>query len=196
LGLIQQQPGARGAQDSRISSLPASRTGKELLGRPLDLKRLHWVHAPPGTQLNLDGRVTLVRWFTNRCPYCARSIPAIMRLQEEFGESGFQTVAVYHPKPPAKVRDRDALSAAADLGYRGPLAVDPDWSVLENIYLSKHPEGATSVSFLLDRFGNVRHVHPGPEYGPTSDPHLKVVNQDYEDIRAAIQILLAERGDR
>ena len=191
--------GARGAQVSPSSQLPSSRGGQELLGQPLDLEGVRWVSpraGTAGTPLKLEGQVTLVRWFTDRCQFCARSVPAVVQLREELGKRGFQTVAVYHPKPPAPVRDRDATKAAADLGYRGPLAVDADWSVLSRIYLAKHPEGATSVSFLLDKSGIVRYVHPGPEFGPTAEPDLKQVNQDYEDIKAAIEILLAESPDR
>lgn len=176
--------------------IPLTRSGQELLGKAFDLEGLRWVNPRSGVPFELEGQVTLVRWFTDRCQFCARSVPAVVQLGEEFGKRGFQTVLVYHPKPPAPVRDRDATKAAANLGYRGPLAVDADWSVLSRVYLAKHPEGATSVSFLLDKSGVVRYVHPGPEFGPTAEPDLKQVNQDYEDIKAAIEILLTESRDR
>jgi hypothetical protein len=151
---------------------------------------VHWISSQGGSAFTFEGKVTLVRWFTDRCPFCRRSVPAVVKLRDEFGKRGFQTLLVYHPKPPAAVRDRDAGKAAADLGYQGPVAVDADWSVLSRVYLDKHPEGATSVSFLLDQTGVVRYVHPGPEFGPTDDPDLKQVDQDYRDIKTAIEILL------
>lgn len=173
-------------------ALPLSRSGQELVGKPLDLKGLRWVD-PPAGGIELAGKVTLVRWFTDKCPFCARSLPAIMRLQEEFSAGGFQTVAVYHPKPPRKVSDDDARRAGKALGYSGFLAVDSHWKTLRRVYLDDHSSGATSVSFLLDRKGIVRHVHPGPEFGPAGDEGGRtLVNEDYEDIRAAIKALLAE----
>jgi thiol-disulfide isomerase/thioredoxin len=193
---------ARPAESPKPSSspLPASRAGLELIGKPLDLDGLEWIEPESAKHgdnpAELTGKVTLVRWFTSTCPFCARSLPAIMKLKEEFDSRGFHTLAVYHPKPPRSVGPGQAIAAAARLGYEGPLAMDPAWSTLRRIYLSSHPSAATSVSFLLDREGKVRYVHPGPEFRSTDDPRFEEANRDYEEVRRAIEALLAEDTGR
>ncbi|MBL8974921.1 MAG: hypothetical protein JNK56_30265, partial [Myxococcales bacterium] len=48
---------------------------------------------------------------------------------------------------------------------------------------------ATSASFLIDRRGTIRLVHPGPEYTPTGGPQSR---RDFAEIHAKIVELLAE----
>jgi thiol-disulfide isomerase/thioredoxin len=182
---------ARPPRAAPAEALPASRGGQQLLGQLLDVSGLNWVEPNAGIRLEGSAPVTLVRWFTDGCPFCVASIAAVNKLREDYGERGFQTVLVYHPKPPGEVTAEHARQAAARLGYAGPLAFDPQWSVLRRIYLEANPDGATSVSFLLDRAGRVCYVHPGPVFGPSSDPQQAESDQDYRDIRKAIEALLA-----
>src|SRR3954469_1772358 len=87
-------------------AVPASRGGADLVGTKM----------PPasafGRWLNTDGdrpppagQVTLYRWWTDTCPFCAASLPAIETLRLRYGPQGFRVVAVYHPKPPRHVSD-------------------------------------------------------------------------------------------
>jgi hypothetical protein len=46
-------------------------------------------------------------------------------------------------------------------GFEFPVAIDPDWKTLRRWWLDKHDGDWTSVTFLLDRRGVIRHVHPG-----------------------------------
>ena len=96
------------------------------------------------------------------------------------------------PKPPRPVNTEDILSAAIKLGYTGNIAIDSNWEVLDKNYLSLAERPATSVSFILDREGIVRFVHPGPEFQQTEDAGKMQENQDYEDIKSAIEFLLNE----
>lgn len=68
-------------------------------------------------------------------------------------------VAVYHPKPPRDVTPEAVREAASKIGMPGALAIDRNWEVLGRWA----PAGArfTSLTFLVDRRGRVRHVHPG-----------------------------------
>ena len=174
------------------ASVPPSRGGRDMLGQPLPLDGVRWINTPDHEAVAVEGKVTLVRWWTDTCPYCAGSLPAIDALSRANAERGFQTIAVYHPKPPRHVDPADALDTAKRLGYQGAVAIDRDWAVLDRLYLSKGNREATSVSFLLDRQGIVRHVHPGPEFRPTDDPAEKRLNDDFEAIQSAIETLLAK----
>ncbi len=137
-------------------------------------------------------KATLVRFWTDTCPFCAASLPALESLRQEFAARGLSTLGVYHPKPPRAVSDEHVLSAAQRLGYAGPLAVDDHWKSLKAMWIDGGSQRATSVSFLLDASGVVRFVHPGPEFHPSDDPDHSACDADYEALRSAILALLNE----
>lgn len=180
------------AQPASPAAIPASRRGGELLATAPDLAGLKWLE-PESGHFKLQDRVTLVRWFTGDCPFCAASIPAIGRLREEFAKDGLQTLAIYHPKPPGSAAPANAVDIAKQLGYAGALAFDPDWMVLNRLYLRRNADSATSISLIVDRQGKVRYVHPGPVYHPTTDPQAAQIDRDYRDVRRVIQTLLSEK---
>ena len=137
------------------------------------------------------GSVTLYRWWTDTCPFCAASLPAIERLRQRYGPQGLQVVGVYHPKPPRPVKDEAVLAAAKRIGYTGPsqwTRSGPSCAA----WLSTGERDATSVSFLVDREGTIRYVHPGPDFFPSTDPAEARQDADYRDVERAIQSLLAE----
>jgi len=188
-------PSARAAPrfSERGSLIPASRGGEDMLGKRLPLAGLKWLNTPGAEPIDVTGRVTLVRWWTDSCPFCEASLPAIEDLTRRYGPAGFQAIGVYHPKPPRHVEAAEVLRSAKALGFSGPVASDLDWATLDQLYLSTGNRPATSVSFLLDREGVIRYVHPGPEFHPTDDPAMAEINRDYEDIRLAIDMLLSEK---
>ena len=173
-------------------AIPASRAGRNLIGEPLSLDGLQWVNTQDGKALGLKGRVTLVRWWTDTCPHCEKSLPAIDRLRQEFAGRGLQTIAVYHSKPPRLVGQVDTLKAARASGYNGVVATDMLWRTPQRVYLRDHRDAATSVSFILDRSGVVRYVHPGPVFFPSEEPESASANLDFLAIRRIIGQILDE----
>lgn len=171
--------------------LPDSRGELDMLGKKFSLTGLRWLNTDDNEQPQIDGKVTLLRWWTNTCKFCAASLPPIDKLGREFEDTDFQRVAVYHPKPPRNVGDKKILDDAHLYGFNGIVAADEDWSVLNKNYLDIKPRRFTSVSFLLDRDGIVRFIHPGPELRLTSSPGLEQAASDYQDLRTAIRALLA-----
>jgi hypothetical protein len=71
--------------------------------------------------------------------------------------------------------------AAEKIGMPGTLGIDRDWKVLERWKAGKKYD-FTSLTFLVDRKGAVRFVHPGGEIGPG----------DEKDLLQRIEALLAE----
>lgn len=63
-------------------------------------------------------------------------------------------------------------------------ARDPEWTTLNSWWLAGHKRDFTSVSFLLDRQGRVRGIHPGGRYAPG--------DAAYEAMRRGIEKLLVE----
>ena len=75
-------------------------------------------------------------------------------------------------------------SLAARFGFRFPVAIDREWRTLRAWWLSKTDYKFTSVSFLIDRRGVIRHIHSGGQYR-SGDP-------EHAQLQAAIEKLLDE----
>jgi hypothetical protein len=137
-----------------------------------DFDGLTWVDARP----DLRGKVALVRWWTNGCPLCSASAPALVGLSKKVA-----VVSVYHPKPPRDVDADQVRGWAREIKLPGLIAVDRDWKVLDR-WMPPAKRSFTSLSFLLDKKGRVRHVHGGGEI--TAEDAVKLSQQ--------IDALLAE----
>lgn len=161
--------------------------GAELLGTKAPEWRLtHWLNSEPLTLKSLAGKVVLVRWWTApQCPYCAATAPALNEFHATFREAGLQVVGLYHHKAPGPLPVRHVEMSAAQFGFRFPVATDPEWQTLREWWLRTDRRRWTSVTFLLDRRGTIRHIHPGGEY-VKGDPA-------YLELRAQIEKLLAEK---
>lgn len=196
--------GARGnaAADPAIQTLPDSRGGQDLVGTPmpeLDFDRR--LNAGDGEAAEGEpaeaggerpGGATLYRWWTNGCPFCEKSLPAVEAFRKQYGPKGLRVVAVYHPKPPREVDDDTIRRHARKLGYTGAVAVDLDWSELKRVYLSTGERRATSASFLVDSDGVIRFVHPGTEFFPSDDPAESQQNEDHRLLEQAIAALVGD----
>ena len=127
-----------------------------------DFAGLAWVDGAP----DLQGRVLLVRWWTENCELCSGSAPALTRLAAKV-----PLVAVYHPKPRREVTPAQVRQAAAKVGIHGILAIDGDGAVLDR-WAPPAERQTTLLTFLLDAHGRVRYVHPGGLIGPEDEEHL------------------------
>lgn len=189
--LIDQLRNEEGSE-SQIETLPEARGGQELLGKKLAaLSFDRTLNAPQNTEGKKPGNAsaTLYRWWTDTCPFCEKSLPAVETLRKKYEAKGLQVVAVYHPKPPRYLADETIRKAAEERSYHGALAVDRDWSEYRRAYSVKRPS-ATSVSLLVDRDGVIRFVHPGPEFHPSDDPLHRQCDVDYNLLDQAIAALL------
>ena len=136
-------------------------------------------------------RLTLYRWWTDACPFCESSLPAMEALRLKYENEGLRVVGAYHPKPPRHVDDAFVRAAAARLGFAGEIAVDEQWSMLKEAYLKSGRRRATSISMLVDADGVIRFVHPGPELFPSTNPSNGRQNSDFELLEHAVRQLLA-----
>jgi polyhydroxybutyrate depolymerase len=104
---------------------------------------------------------TLLRWWTNECPHCVGSVPALAKLEDKYRARGLRMVAVYHPKG-ADLPDEGARAYAARLGFRGAIAFDDRWTKYRDLRDRGGLTAATSISVVVDSSGTIRWVHPGP----------------------------------
>ena len=165
----------------RYELLPNHRGGQELIGVKLKEPEFGKFSAP----------LTLYRWWTDTCPYCESSLPALDTLREKYLDRGLRVVGVYHPKPPSKtVTKKEALEASELRKFNGDIVIDGDWSQLKRWWLDTGKRQATSVSFLIDDKGIVRFVHPGPVLFPSEEKKFAQENNDFQLLDKAIDALL------
>ena len=169
----------------------AARDAQDVVGQKMPpLAFDGWLNTPDGKPSDTTGKVTLYRWWTDGCEHCEKTLPALEALRKQYGPKGLVVVAVYHPKPPRRVKDQDVREAAEAMGYEGPVALDLDWSELKKFYLDKGRRDFTSASFLVDETGVIRHAHPGPRFYPSDDPADANENREFERVKAAVKGLL------
>ena len=55
-----------------------AKEGDELIGKPApEWGTLEWMNSQPLTLNELADKVVLIRWWTETCPFCAASAPAL-----------------------------------------------------------------------------------------------------------------------
>jgi thiol-disulfide isomerase/thioredoxin len=185
---------------SSLASLEAMdrEAGKDRIGiaaPPLPFDQ--WLNSPPLLLQDLRGRVVLVRWWTDTCPFCASSAPALRTLHEEYADQGLTVIGVFHPKagrddPLDIERVRRAVNTRQ---FTFPIAIDWDWrnGALKEWWLTGPDRPATSVTFILDRNGVIRFVHPGMEYhDDDGNPEHAMCMSDMSNIRGTIEWLLGQ----
>jgi peroxiredoxin len=174
----------------------ASADDKLLGTTPPEWQLEQWQHSKPLALKDLKGKVVLVRWWTaGGCPFCAATAPALNEFHERYQGQGLVVIGVYHHKGAQPLAEGEVEEAARKLGFKFPVAVDPiqgnaappqSWRTLRKWWLEGGAREFTSVSFLLDRQGRIRHIHPGGQYVKG--------DQDYEAMKARIEELLKEKG--
>ena len=156
------------------------------------LKLSGWLNSPPLEMDQLRGRVVLIRWWTDGCPFCAATAPALNRLNEKYGSRGLRVIGIFHPKP-AGDRSIERMRAAAEpKGFTFPVALDADWKALNRWWPDLEKRGWTSVSFVVDKQGIIRYVHPGGEFHESGNADHARCDRDYKDIERTIGRLLHE----
>ena len=146
----------------------------------------NWINSTPLQLSGLRGKVVLLRWWTAPdCPYCRATAPALNEFYHTYHADGLEVIGFYHHKSPEPLQLDSVKKYAANFGFKFPIAVDTNWKTLHRWWLDTGKRDFTSVSFLIDRHGIIRHIHPGGEYVKG--------DADYAAMDAAIKKLLAER---
>ena len=168
------------------ASLSAA-SGDSLIGRKApEWSNAVWLNSAPLQLPQLAGKVVLIRWWTAPgCPYCRATAPALNEFHETYRERGLEVIGFYHHKSPERLDVNEVKEHARRFGFKFPIAIDPEWQTLKQWWLNSDAAKWTSVSFLLDRHGVVRHIHPGGQYVKGDEDNLL--------LRSKIEALLAEK---
>jgi peroxiredoxin len=110
----------------------------------------------PGSGPNLRlqeqrGQVVLINFWATWCGPCRQEMPQLNKLYDKYRAAGFVMLGI-------NIDDdaRHATDVAAKLGLKFPVLLDTDKAVSRLYDL-----GAMPTTVLIDRDGQVRHIHPG-----------------------------------
>ena len=146
----------------------------------------NWLNSAPLDLKYLRGKVVLVRWWTAPdCPYCRATAPALNEFYEKYHAQGLEVIGFYHHKSSDPLKVEAVKQYSEKFGFKFPVAIDAEWATLHRWWLDSHARAWTSVSFLIDRKGLIRHIHSGGQYVAGDD--------DYAAMKGKIEQLLAEK---
>ena len=133
------------------------------------------------------GDVVLVRWWTGpHCQLCITSSSVLNEFHNEFGKMGLKIIGFYHHKSLESLNKEKVLNNIENLRFKFPVAIDHGWKTLRTWWLeSGGVREFTSVTFILDRKGVIRYIHPGGKYEKDDD--------SYNLMRSMIKSLLDEK---
>ena len=183
---IDGSPG-RAADPAPQSPPRVASAGAELIGStPPDWDVHDWIGSPPVSLASLRGKVVLVRWFTSPdCPYCHATAPALNRFHHDYARRGLAVVGMYHHKSDDPLTLDAVRGWVRDYGFQFPVGIDRDWRTLRRWWLDgRYRRDFTSVTFLIDRRGVIRQIHPGGT--------LALDTPEFRSMQAKIEQLLAE----
>jgi peroxiredoxin len=149
--------------DEKSNQLSMASEGAELIGTPApEFKNLHWMKGcQPLTIQKLQGQVVLIRFWLGDCELCSGSAPALNRLYSKYHDRGLTVIGVHHPKSAEAKKEEFVARNVHKLGFQFPIAIDNSWSTIDQYWLGNRKRSFTSASFLVDRHGLIRWIHPG-----------------------------------
>jgi cytochrome c biogenesis protein CcdA/thiol-disulfide isomerase/thioredoxin len=162
----------------------AAQAGADLpeLGQAPDLLGTQqWFNTDGGepvqiSELNAQGRVVLIDFWTYTCINCIRTLPYVTAWDEEYRDDGLTIIGVHTPEFAFEKDAGNVADAIERHDIRYPVVQDNEfatWTAFGNQYWP--------AKYLIDAEGQVRLVHFG--------------EGAYEETEAAIRSLLAEAGD-
>ncbi|MFQ5844447.1 MAG: TlpA disulfide reductase family protein [Planctomycetota bacterium] len=183
----------RARREPRAIPLPSQ--GRELIGTQVEpWKPDRWLQGAVGSIADLRGKVVLIRFFADTDPYAKVSLPALEKLHRKYRDRGLATVGFYHPKVRGHL-ERAVMENMERWGITFPVALDMKWKTVNAYWREGKQRRATAASFLVDRKGSIRYIHPGPELHPGKEGcnlAPESCNRDFAELEAAVRILLGE----
>jgi peroxiredoxin len=159
----------------------------ELIGTEAkDWQLTDWINSRPLSLKDLRGKVILIRWWTGGgCPFCKATAPALNEFHSKYAKEGLMVVGIYHHKSKAPLHVDQVRQLVTNFGFSFPVAIDSDWRTLKRWWRTGAERSWTSVSFLIDRKGIIRHIHEGGSYVKG--------DKAYQTMRNRIEELLQEK---
>ncbi|HSN97895.1 MAG TPA: TlpA disulfide reductase family protein [Candidatus Nanopelagicales bacterium] len=112
----------------------------------------------PKTLGEASGKVVILDFWATYCDPCKKSFPKYQEMVEEFG--GDLAIIAISVDDPDDASEDKLKAFAAETGVKFPIVWDKDKSAAQKYNPPKMP-----TSFIIDKEGNVKHIHAGYESG-------------------------------
>ncbi|PXW84934.1 thiol-disulfide isomerase/thioredoxin [Nitrosomonas sp. Nm84] len=99
----------------------------------------------------LKGKVVYMDFWASWCPPCAKSFPFLNQLNSDLKDKGLHVIGVNLDE---KIADAQDFLAKHPAGFS--IVADPSKQCAKGLEVMAMP-----TSYLIDRQGNIRHVHQG-----------------------------------
>jgi peroxiredoxin len=103
--------------------------------------------------------------------------PALNEFHKDYEKKGLVVIGLYHHKARMPLDAAKVEQSAKKLGFQFPIAIDRDWKTLKSWWLAKGDRRWTSVTFLIDRKGVIRLIHPGGQYVKGDKDYVALKNK-------------------
>jgi len=131
-----------------------------------------WLNSPPLTMAALRGHVVLVDFWAYSCINCLRTLPFLIRWQNQYKARGLQIVGVHDPEFKFEHDPHNVQAAIDRFGINYPVAMDNDmatWNAFHNEYWP--------TEYLIDRTGRIVYKHVGEgKYDETENAIRKLLD--------------------
>ncbi len=167
----------------------SAREGGDLIGEPLPQWEVNnWVtdRLPFGRV----GKRVIVVQFWSEDDVSRNTGYGLRSLDREFGEA-IDIISFYHPLPqPVTMPPSNIARLARRYRYKWSIVLDDRWFDLQKYWLRDRERSSTFVTMVVGLDRTIRYVRVG-EY--RNDPSMPELQSSYDEIRAVIAELLAER---
>ncbi len=119
----------------------------------------------------LKGKVVYMDFWASWCPPCVQSFPFLNQLDHELKDKGLHVIGINLDE---KIADAEDFLAKNPVDFS--IVADPSKQCAKGLEVMAMP-----TSYLIDRKGNIRHIHQGFRPGET------------EELRALITQLVMEQ---
>ena len=148
-----------------------------------------WINSPPLDLGQLQGKVVLVRFFSDN----PLSAAALNEFYRTYRQQGFEVVGIYTPQPTPTAVDLGYVKRlAGSLGFAFPIGVDSRWETVNRYWLTEADADMGSASFLIDRKGVIRLIQGRGLY--EKDSRNRNARREYEGLKRLIEALLQEEA--
>lgn len=122
-----------------------------------DLKTLDG--KPAAVLQELRGKVVYMDFWASWCPPCVKSFPFLNQLEHDMKEQGVHVIGVNLDE---KVKDAEDFLAKHPAHFS--IVTDPSKTCAKMLEVMAMP-----TSYIIDKKGNIRHVHQGFRPGETEE---------------------------
>lgn len=139
----------------------------------------NWINSDPLTlsQLQQEGKVVVIDFWTYSCINCIRTLPALKALHEKYADDGLVIIGVHAPEFAFERVLENLQREVRDFGIEYPVFQDNDfatWRAYKNRYWP--------AKYIIDKQGNVRYTHFGEGgYEETEQVIQYLLGQDREN---------------